>query len=52
MFFMMPVFLRFLTVGCVASGAAAMTLLLGIARFFSFMTFVGTHVSALNLIPS
>lgn len=44
----MPVLLRFLAVGSVTPGTTAMTLLLGIAGFLGFMTFVGTHADALK----
>lgn len=45
----MPVLLRFLAVGRVAPRATAVTLLLSIARFFGFVTFIRTHVGALDL---
>ena len=45
------VLLRLFAVGCITSGPTAMTLFLGIARFFSFVTFIRAHVNALDSTP-
>lgn len=50
-FLVVPVLLRFLAVGRIASGAAAMTLLFSVARLLGFVTFIGAHISAPDLTP-